>query len=75
MAGQAHAVAVNLVPFHARFCFKHPLRLFVPDKKKLVTVVHGSAKNLPVQTNTTIADRVLTATAFAVAALRAVPSS
>jgi len=27
---QAHGVAVNLVSFRARFCFKHPLGLLVP---------------------------------------------
>ena len=32
---QAHAVAVDLVSFHARFCFKHPLRFFVPEKVRV----------------------------------------
>ena len=43
---QAHGVAVNLVSFHARFCFKHPLRLLVPGKKKVVTVVHEPVKDM-----------------------------
>ena len=34
-----------------------------------------TSKNPPIQSDTTIADRVLTATAFAVAALRAVPTA
>lgn len=43
---QAHGVAVNLVSFRARFCFKHPLGLLVPGKKKVVTVVHEPAKSM-----------------------------
>ena len=43
---QAHGVAVNLVSFHARFCFKHPLGLLVPGKKRVAIVVHEPAMNM-----------------------------
>jgi len=38
---QAHGVAIYLISFHARFCFKHPLGLLIPGKKKVVTVILG----------------------------------